>query len=148
MSISTWAPELLLETFQWLPLTSLIAAQGVNRQWRRLVPLADIFPARRALFDLYIDLLASPEFLPTRPAILEKLLPFDREAYVAFFRDHDCPLPDEFLLWVLEWPNKAVIGHIWPGLELSEGNCLRACLEPLPGEREVIRTIYFNPNPP
>jgi hypothetical protein len=134
MSISTWAPELLLEIFQWLPLKSLIAAQGVNRQWRRLVPLAGILPARRALFDLYIDLLSSPGFLPTRPAILEKLRPFDREAYAAFFRDNDCPLPDEFLLWVLEWPNKAVIGYSWPGLQVSGENRLRAPLEPQPGE--------------
>lgn len=115
MSISTWPPE-LLEIYEWLPLKSLIAAQGVNRQWRHLVPLADILPARRALLDLYIDFVASPVFLPTRPMILENLRPFDREAYIAIFHNAGLSLPVEFLVWLLEWPNKAVIGCYWPGL--------------------------------
>lgn len=122
--ISTWAPELLLETFQWFPVGSLIAAQGVNRQWRRLVPLADIPPMRRALLDLYIEFLESPAFLPSRPAILDDLRPFDREGYVALLHDNGLRLPEEFLLWIREWPSKAVIDGSWPGLPSSTVNCL------------------------
>jgi hypothetical protein len=128
MFISTWTPE-LLQVFQWLPLKSLIATKGVNRQWRHLVPLADIHPARHALLNLYIDFLASPAFLSTRPTILAESRQFDREAYIVFFRENDCAVPDEFLLWVLEWPNQAVIGWTWPGLRYSVadlGNSLGA----------------------
>lgn len=142
MSISTWAPELLLETFQWLPLRSLITAQGVNCQWRRLVPLADIPPARRALFNLYIDFIGSPSFLPSRHAILTTLRSFDREAYVAFFVDKGLSLPDEFLLWILEWPSKAVFGRSWPGLPPGTLNGLAAD----PQLFEKIQTIHGFPS--
>lgn len=141
MSTISTIPELLLEIFRWLPLKSLIAAQGVNCQWRHLVPLADILPTRRALFDLYINFLASPVFLPTRTTILSDMRPFDRDAFVASLRDGNYSLPDEFLVWLLEWPNKAVIGCIWPGLPPSERNCIG-------GLQPMTKTITFGACPP
>jgi hypothetical protein len=58
----------------------------------------------------------SPWFLQTRPWVLENLQPFDREAYVAALLVQYNRLPEAFELWLLEWPARAIIGGIWPGL--------------------------------
>ncbi|KII94389.1 hypothetical protein PLICRDRAFT_36656 [Plicaturopsis crispa FD-325 SS-3] len=126
MHISDLPPELLLEVFAHLPhLRSLIAAQGVNRDWRRLLPLSDIRPARRALLELYMHAVKSPSFLATRETILPQIVPFDREEYLAKL----CPapphspdmLPEQFRLWILEWPTRATISRLWPGYRGTGG---------------------------
>ncbi|KII86741.1 hypothetical protein PLICRDRAFT_43400 [Plicaturopsis crispa FD-325 SS-3] len=124
-------PEMILEIFPWLPLKGLVAAMGVNRHWRHLVPLADLYPARRSLLDLYTRTISSSRFLETRPLLLAHLSdPFDRERYIAtldaYIEDfvakleddqHRPVLPEDFRLWLLEWPARSVIGRIWPGLQ-------------------------------
>jgi hypothetical protein len=113
----TFPNEILLHIFSVLPLTSLIAAQGVDHNWRRLAAAADVLPLRRELLDLYFKtIINSPWFLQTRPWVLENLQPFDREAYVAALLVQYNPLPEGFELWLLEWPALAIIGGIWPGL--------------------------------
>ncbi|KAL0961231.1 hypothetical protein HGRIS_006197 [Hohenbuehelia grisea] len=125
--------ELLLEIFSFLPLKYLIAARGVNQHWRALVPSAKLPPARRALYDLYYDTLASPSFLPSRPRVLARLKSFDRELYLDRISQKGGELPEEFRLWILEWPAKAAFRSAWPGLAneatvdpfVTEGaNCL------------------------
>ncbi|KAJ7100022.1 hypothetical protein B0H15DRAFT_818401 [Mycena belliarum] len=108
--------EILLQIFPQLTLKSLIAAHGVSKLWRHLAPIADISPPRRGLLDLYFNIIESPIFDQTRPWLLDNLTPFDREAYIdALLAQHDY-LPDDFRIWILEWPAKAVIGCHWPGL--------------------------------
>ena len=108
--------EILLDIIPALPLASLIAAHGVDHNWRRLVAAANVLAPRRELLDLYLTVVNSPWFLQTRPWVLENLQPFDREAYVAALLTQYNPLPEAFELWLLEWPARAVIGGIWPGL--------------------------------
>ncbi|KAF8519448.1 hypothetical protein JB92DRAFT_3094929 [Gautieria morchelliformis] len=108
--------EILLQFFSSLHLKALIAARGVNHHWRHLVPHAAILPARRALLDLYLKIIQSPLFIPTRPWVLSRLRPFDRKAYLGGLLTEHKFLPEEFCLWVLEWPARAAIRGSWPGL--------------------------------
>ncbi|KAI0782089.1 hypothetical protein C8Q75DRAFT_536677 [Abortiporus biennis] len=106
--------ELLFHIFGDLNLTSLIAARGVCHRWKSIVSSANtIHPARRSLLDLYLRAVNSPTFLPTRPHILPHLQTFNREE---FYEKLPMSTPDEFKVWILEWPQKAVIGWLWPGL--------------------------------
>ncbi|KAL6298822.1 hypothetical protein BKA93DRAFT_830389 [Sparassis latifolia] len=111
--------ELLLEIIPHLTLQALIAARAINKKWRMLVAIAyrDLCPTRRRLLQLYTDTIASPAFHATRDEIVTHLWPFDREAYVAALEAATpLPLPDDFRMWLLEWPERAVIGWYWPGL--------------------------------
>jgi hypothetical protein len=118
MPISDLPNELILDIILYLPLKELIAATGVNKRWRQLVPLADLIPARRGLLDLYLTAIQRPAFSKSRPRILPHLVPFDRQAYVAAVAASNCdePLPELFQFWLLEWPAKATISWHWPGI--------------------------------
>jgi len=74
------SPELILAFFEVFPLKTLIAAQGVNKQWRSLVPKTTMLPARRKLYDLYHVAIVSPAFLANRAVLVQKLVPFDRRS--------------------------------------------------------------------
>ncbi|CAL1715447.1 unnamed protein product [Somion occarium] len=114
--------ELLLEIYPLLPLKGLIAARGVSRRWRSLVTEADLKPARRRLLELYLEVIKCPAFLATRADIVPHLKPFDRKAYLGHISEAAQP-PEEFEMWVNEWPARAAIGWVWPGLncEVHEG---------------------------
>jgi hypothetical protein len=113
--------ELLLEIFSFLPLKSLISARFVNQRWRQLVPKSDLLPARRALYALYYHVINHPNFLNTREATLSVLGPkIDREGLISLWEGCGVVvLPEEFKLWLLEWPEKAVFGWMWPRLDVS-----------------------------
>ncbi|KAJ6506352.1 hypothetical protein C8R47DRAFT_967338, partial [Mycena vitilis] len=115
-TLDDFSNELLLSIFPHLTLSSLIAAKGVCTFWRRLVPLADIDPARQGLLDLYFTTIQSPVFERSRSWLLQNLRPFDRQAYIDALLDQHDYLPDDFRIWILEWPAKAVIAGCWPGL--------------------------------
>lgn len=110
--------ELLLLIYPLLPLPSLIASRSVCKRWRLLVNEANLDPARRNLLDLYLTAITSRAFLESRKHIIPHLRPFDRDAYL-----HAIPpsisLPPEFEVWVREWPERAVISWIWPGLDYN-----------------------------
>ncbi|KAJ6572137.1 hypothetical protein B0H19DRAFT_1373024 [Mycena capillaripes] len=109
-------PEISLQVFPHLPLKGLIAADGVCRLWKHFISVADINSTRRSLWSLYRKTVHDPLFLPTRPWLLANLRPFDRQAYVdALLAQHN-HLPEDFRLWILEWPARAVIACAWPGL--------------------------------
>ncbi|THG95702.1 hypothetical protein EW026_g6010 [Hermanssonia centrifuga] len=108
--------ELILSIFPLLPLQSLIAARCVNQRWRNLVPLADLLPTRRKYLDFYLSVVRSPAFQEARRAIHPHLKHFDREEYLRFLTKTSTA-PEEFILWVREWPASAVCGWMWPGLE-------------------------------
>lgn len=108
--------EILLDIFPYLALRDLIAAQGVCRQWRLMVHASNIHSARRMLLQFYMRLIRPPVFLPTRPYIVPHLRKFDRLAFVGRLPNGT---PDDFKYWILEWPAKAIVGWIWPGLPVK-----------------------------
>ncbi|THH27794.1 hypothetical protein EUX98_g6391 [Antrodiella citrinella] len=105
--------ELLLQIYPHLSLQSLIAARSVDRRWRALVFQAYIPPARKNLLELYLHCLDTPAFLESRADIIPNLRTFDRDAYMNFLPPDP---PDEFNIWVREWPACGVTGWTWPGL--------------------------------
>ncbi|KAJ6600021.1 hypothetical protein DFH09DRAFT_901848 [Mycena vulgaris] len=136
--------EIFLQIFPHLCLKSIIAAHGVSQLWRRLLNASDIDSTRRELWSLYRSFVNSTAFLESHPWTLEHLQSFDRQAYVdALLNQHD-HLPHSFLLYLLEWPAKAVISCLWPGLpqcyfdscdgaddiELPRGCNFLSCLPP------------------
>lgn len=112
--------ELLLPIFAHLPLKSLITSRSVCRRWRYLVTSADLDPERRRLLTLYLRATNTPSFLITRSEIISALTPFDRSSFIQMVRDNGIKvLPKEFRMWIEEWPAKAAIGWIWPGLDCT-----------------------------
>lgn len=108
--------ELILHFFSCLPIKSLIASRGVCKGWRRLVPLADLNPNRRRLLQLFDTIINSPFFLRTRPWTVNNLQDFDRQAYVDALLEQYDKIPEEFRLWILEWPARVAVRCQWPGL--------------------------------
>ncbi|EKM56198.1 uncharacterized protein PHACADRAFT_29141 [Phanerochaete carnosa HHB-10118-sp] len=105
--------ELLLIILSHLPLTSLIASRGVCKLWRTLVPGSQIPTYRRGLLELYLRAIDSPAFLATRKEILGRTHAFNRAAYIDSLPQG---IPDDFRCWLHEWPERAVIGLLWPGV--------------------------------
>ncbi|KAF7978662.1 hypothetical protein HWV62_45186 [Athelia sp. TMB] len=107
-----------MEIITWLPLKSLIAAQGVDQHWRRLTSLAVIMPARRVLLNLYLQAIARDDITSLIASMRAQIHPFDRSSYVTALvtRNGGVDLPEEFRMWILEWP-AGVMGWIWPGFE-------------------------------
>jgi len=147
--------ELLLEIFSHLPLKSLIAARGVHQNWRRLVLLANLHPARRKLLELYLSSIESAMFIDSRPFILPHIRYFDRVAYIDKLREQlrDTSLPDEFVFWILEYPTRATIMWIWPGLDgawrtdLSPDSWGRYGANCLSSNSPQIRKVYLDDIP-
>ncbi|KAJ7249425.1 hypothetical protein C8J57DRAFT_689658 [Mycena rebaudengoi] len=124
--MATFPNELFLQILPLLCLKSLIAAHGVSQLWRHLVTTTEISAARRELLSLYHSTVHSPAFLESRSWLLASLQPFDRQSYVDTLLDQHNYLPDDFRLYILEWPARATVNCLWPGLpqrffELDEG---------------------------
>ncbi|KAF4612100.1 hypothetical protein D9613_003634 [Agrocybe pediades] len=107
--------ELVLVVFSFLELKSYIISHGVCMKWQQLLPFADIHPIRRRMFKLFHHMLQHPGFLDTRPWPLQTIQPFDRKAYIEALLSQYPAVPEEFELWILEWPARMVIFSIWPG---------------------------------
>lgn len=120
--IEELSTELLLEIFAHLSLTSIIQACGACRFWRNCVLEADIHPARRALFDVYLHLLKGDIFIASRQHVIDSLQSFDRVSYIRDLQSQLAAaglppiIPLAFELYILEWPEKAVFDCFWPGL--------------------------------
>jgi hypothetical protein len=99
-----------------MTISDLLRARGVCRLWHSLIPGSHIPEARLRLLNLYLHITASPAFHTTRKGTLDRLQPFDREhALRMISKDGHCP--EDFRLWILEWPERAVFADIWPGLQ-------------------------------
>lgn len=112
-SMTELPTEIILSIQSYFPLKTLIAARGVCRFWRTLLPGCHLLPPRRRLLELYLHAVYSPAFLATRANVLPRVRPFDRMRFLSALPQ---PVPDEFACWVLEWPARAALGHAWPGL--------------------------------
>ena len=110
----------MLLIFPLLPLDTLIATRGVSRRWRALVPAASLCPLRRRYLEFFQKLVHSPAFGAAATRVRPHLRKFDREDYLAALADTgSAAVPEEFALWVREWPERAVYGWMWPGLDLE-----------------------------
>ncbi|KAL0952599.1 hypothetical protein HGRIS_006854 [Hohenbuehelia grisea] len=116
--LSELPSDVVLELFTHFPLKTLIAARGVSRTWRTFVEESDINPIRRALLHFYLRIVHSPWFLVSRKWVAENNRSFDREDYMRTLRQYGpgCHIPEDFAMWILEWPARAVIRCQWPGL--------------------------------
>ncbi|KAJ8453833.1 hypothetical protein ONZ45_g19548 [Pleurotus djamor] len=112
--------ELLLHIFRQLPLKTLISARGVCVKWRDMLLVADIHPTRRALYEIHLQILEESWFRKSRLAVQRNLKEFDRKAYVDSLLLQHNYLPDDYKMWVLEWPALATFGGFWPGLPSAE----------------------------
>lgn len=137
--------ELLLCVFPLFDLQSLIASRYVCKRWRHLVLEAHICPLRGKLLRFYLTLVQSPAFRlyhartdrngpPTssgrpqehrslaRPLSDQRRGPPDHIKYRESLCEdclalitHSSDLPEDFKLWMREWPVRAT----WPGLVLN-----------------------------
>lgn len=119
LELSSLPNELAMEIISWLPLKSLIATRGLNHHWQHLISIATILPARRKLFTLFLKAIAHVQVTDIIESIRPHLRQIDRLTYVASLESKigGIEIPDEFRVWVLEWPS-AVLGWTWPGLDV------------------------------
>jgi hypothetical protein len=108
--------DVLLDCFSFMELKSLIISRCVCAEWRKFVPQAPLLRERRRLLDLHYGIINTDYFLKTHDCALQHLQPFDRQAYINNFISQHPALPDNFRLWILEWPSSVVIHSMWPGL--------------------------------
>ncbi|KAI0094434.1 hypothetical protein BDY19DRAFT_988281 [Irpex rosettiformis] len=99
-----------------MTLTTLLTARAVCRLWNSTIPGSHIPSPRLRLLNLYLRLVHSPAFHATRKDTLKRLEPFDRTRALGMAGKGSVEIPDEFRLWLLEWPERAAFGGIWPGL--------------------------------
>ena len=111
---------LLLRCFSFMNLKCLIFSRCVCSDWRKLVPLSEIHPTRRRFLELYDRMFANHLFLESRIWTLDNLKPFDRGSYIATLREQftgpEVEIPEDFHMYILEWPARMAIGCMWPGL--------------------------------
>ena len=111
---------LLLRCFSFMTLKCLISSRSVCSDWRRLVPHSEIHPTRRRFLELYDRMLANPFFLQSRGWTVDNLEPFDRQAYIATLNEQcttpEAEIPEDFWMYILEWPARMAIRCMWPGL--------------------------------
>ncbi|KAK7550574.1 hypothetical protein IWX49DRAFT_616447 [Phyllosticta citricarpa] len=110
--------ELHLLIISFLDLKGLIKMRSVSKHWRSLInkyaPNSKVvLPSRYALLQLYDEWTGTYACADTRRYILPQLRYFDRDEYMSNFPGN---VPEEFELWIREWPASAVIGWLWPGL--------------------------------
>jgi len=114
--------ERVLHVLSFLELKPYIVSHGVCKEWQQLLPLANIHPIRRRLFNLFHHMLSSPHFLEMRGWTLQHLQPFDRKAYIDSLLSQYPFILEEFRIWTLEYGNpdcqasKALAKHDRHGL--------------------------------
>ncbi len=72
----------------------------------------------------------TPGFLNTRGWTLDNLEPFDRQAYIDALLSQHPAIPEDFRIWILEWPARLAIGCMWPGLPFIDSSTESAMRRP------------------
>lgn len=119
-----------------LPALRLILSVGTCKKWRSIIlddPAAPITGPRRTLLKLFLYVIDQPKFLSKRDNNLVGLEPFNRQGYLdrllhiykAWLKENRSVkdpipvLPPIYSTYILEWPEKAIVGRLWPGLQSS-----------------------------
>ncbi|KAF4305189.1 hypothetical protein GTA08_BOTSDO06590 [Botryosphaeria dothidea] len=89
--------EVKLRFVENCDLSALVKLHTLSKTWRAL------------LLDFYDLCLDSEYFRRPRRHIVKRLTPFHRDGYIQSWLS-DPSLPEEFEMWLREWPSKAVIG--------------------------------------
>ena len=134
--------ERVLHVFSFLELKPYIVSHGVCKEWQQLLPLANIHPIRRRLFNLFHHMLSSPHFLEMRGWTLQHLQPFDRKAYIDSLLSQYPFIPEEFRIWTLDWPARMAICCMWPGLPFGDSRTPRR------DEPKGVTWLIYKANPP
>ncbi|PPQ87852.1 hypothetical protein CVT25_009504 [Psilocybe cyanescens] len=114
--------------FSFLELKPYIISHGVCKEWHHLLLLAELHPIRRRLLSLYHRIINTPHFQNSLTWSLDNLQPFDRQVYIDSLLAQYPVIPEEFRMWILEWPARLVIACTWPGIQFRDGganNCRR-----------------------
>ncbi|KAH9487450.1 hypothetical protein JR316_0001526 [Psilocybe cubensis] len=134
--------EILLHIFSQLELKPYLFSRGVCKEWQRLLPLADIHPAWLRLAEFYLKMVNTPDFIDTRTWIIDNLQPFDRQAYINILLSQYPAVPEEFRIWLLEWPERATVNCIWPGLPFI------SCTDFSPRRRSGVYWVAYKKHSP
>ncbi|PPQ87857.1 hypothetical protein CVT25_009509 [Psilocybe cyanescens] len=118
-TLQSFPVEILLHIFSFLELKSYIISHGVCKDWQSLLPLAMLHPIRRRLLALYYKIINTPHFQNSLSWSLDNLHPFDRQVYIDSLLAQYPVIPEEFRVWILEWPARLVIACLWPGIPLT-----------------------------
>jgi hypothetical protein len=82
-----------------------------------------------------------PSFRASRKHIVPHIKPFSREEYLEQLQSQisehctKAHIPEEFALWIMEWPENAVIGWAWPGLDADFDSMTR--------KRGILQGVYL-----
>jgi hypothetical protein len=100
-------------------------ASTVTR-WRELIQHAKIHSIRRRYIKLYGDLIKSPTFSKSFKKITASHEDFryvNRGGYIGELKrlitKRGGKIPEEFKIYILEWPTKVICGYMWPDLEVD-----------------------------
>ncbi|KIP04597.1 hypothetical protein PHLGIDRAFT_129412 [Phlebiopsis gigantea 11061_1 CR5-6] len=112
--------ELHLLIIPHLYLSELISARDTCHLWRELILVAPLPLHRRKLLCLYDTLSSIPAFQVSRRLARTHVRPGfgapQRQGYVDALPQN---ASEEFKSWILEWPEDAVVGALWPALQPS-----------------------------
>ena len=112
--------ELHLSIFFFFELKPFLLSHGVCKNWKRLLQVTDVHPTRKCMIQLYRQIVNTSGFEKPIKWARENLLPFDRETYVQSLLSQHSFIPEDFCMWMLEWPSSLPIHNIWPGLPFLE----------------------------
>lgn len=126
MSILKLSTELKFIIIGYLELQSLINLRQTCRILRDIIDDASklekvLLPARAKLLSLFLDLHKYESFVESRKHVWKSLNLFDRKSFLSDLATklqaagNERRIPPEFETWILEWPERAVIGWVWPG---------------------------------
>ncbi|KAL4248775.1 hypothetical protein ABKN59_008354 [Abortiporus biennis] len=150
-NVHTLPDEILLMLFTFLPLKSLISSRGVCKLWRSLIPSASLNSSRRRLLHFFLRAVHQDNRTIPFPdkiqhnIISRQLHNFDRSTYLQRL---PIGLPSDFETWIFEWPIKAVIGGIWPGLKYPVRYHHRPqnCLETIVEAEHLVEVVLVSPD--
>lgn len=109
------------EICKYLDLQILIRARGVCREWRFAIDNSSaISDTRRGLLNIYLKLIENSAFFESRH-LYSDLEPLDREGHLGLLNlikdDGSEEIPEQYQIWVREWPEKAIFDDVWPHLK-------------------------------
>lgn len=119
--------EIQLQIASHLDLKALLALRGTNRYWRWFIEACrhdalTVHPTRGRLLDLWDEWVAKRSFEESRHAVVARLEDWDREKYLEGLPavgPGNGEARAEFEMWAREWPAKAAVGGVWPGMKVD-----------------------------
>ncbi|KAF9564043.1 hypothetical protein CPC08DRAFT_705571 [Agrocybe pediades] len=150
--IQTFPVELRLEIFSHLELKPYVISHGVCKAWKQELPHAILHPIRRRMLDSCRTLRDMPGVWENCQFYVEDLKPFDRDNYINTLLEQYPVIPEEFVFWIREWPERLALEYMWPGLPFRP--CVQELFEnavnwfgylPHSPQLSAIRYYYWTP---